>query len=353
MTGPLVSICIPTRNRARWLKDSLKSVLGQDYQLLDILISDNGSDDETGQVASEAMRADERVRYVRHPRNIGLHGNHNFCLDESRGDFICLFHDHDERDTTIVSTYVEFMRRHPAVGVVCSDWELIDRDGRFLGVRASHAPPVTRGLDYIGQTMRSGRSAVGLPGAMIRRATLGDIRMDENAKIGFGDFPVWFRIAETSDIGHVDGRLWRWRQDRSSESARTIESMSHDYEDNLMRYSDEHLARWPAHTPLVAEWKQSIHRYLFWALVFEVGLHFRKQRAPAEQGDRTLFEIMDYRLTPDQFHHARKQLAVHQRGPVERAARTLIEAMIRARLTWPLAWATEHHASFGTLLGLR
>lgn len=353
MSGPLVSIGIPTRNRGPWLKESLRSILGQDYRSLDILISDNGSDDETEQVGTEAARADTRVRYVRHPENIGLHGNHNFCLGASQGDFVCLFHDHDERDTTIISTYVEFMQRHPQVGVVCSDWDLIDRDGRLLGTRESKAAPVTRGLDYISQTIRSGRTAVGLPGAMIRRSALGDIRMDEAAKIGFGDFPVWFRLAETSDIGHVDGRLWRWRQDLRSESARTIESMSVDFEENLTRYCHEHLSRWPDHAQLVGEWRRAIHRYLFWALVFEVGLHFRRPRAVERETERTLFEIMNYRLTPGQFAHALDLLSVHQRGPVERTVRAMIGLMIQSGVTWPLAWATEHHASFGALLGFR
>lgn len=353
MTSPLVSICIPTRNRAPWLRESLKSIVAQDYQPLDILISDNGSDDDTEQVGVETARMDPRVRYVRHPQNIGLHGNHNFCLDASRGEFVCLFHDHDERHTSIISTYVEFMRRHPRVGVVCSDWELIDREGRLLGAREHRVPEVMPGLEYIGQTIRSGRTAVGLPGAMIRRSALGSIRLEDDAPVGFGDFPVWFRLAETSDVGHVSGRLWRWRQDRQSESARTIESMSHDYDRNLTKYCDEHLARWPGHARLVDEWRRSIHRYLFWALVFEVGLHFRRPGAATEQDGRTLFEIMNYRLTPEQFQHALDQLSVHQRGAVEWAVRATIEAMIRARLTWPLAWATEHHASFGALLGLR
>ena len=353
MSNPLVSICIPTRNRGRWLRESLASVLGQDYQPLELLISDNASDDETEQVGIETARGDSRVRYVRHPENLGLYGNHNYCLEASRGDFICIFHDHDERDTGIVSTYVEFLREHPEVGVVCSDWELIDRDGRFLGAREYYVPPVTPGLDYIGQTMRSGRSQIGVPGAMIRREALGDARFDEQGPIGFGDFPVWFRVAERSDVGHVGRRLWRWRQDVRSESARTIVSMSHDYDENLTKYCDDHLARWPRHAELVADWKRSIHRYLFWALLFEIGLHFRKQRPPATEGDRTLFEIMDYHLTPDEFQWALEQLAVHQRGPLQGATRALVDAMIRVRMTWPLAWATEHHASLGALLGLR
>ena len=353
MTDPLVSICIPTRNRATWLREGLRTICGQDYQRLDILISDNASDDETEKVGRAEARADARVRYVRHSRNLGLYGNHNFCLEASRGDFICLFHDHDERDTTLVSTYVEFMRQHPRVGVVCSDWDLVDHDSRLLGAREYHVAPVTSGLDYIAQTLRSGRSAIGVPGAMIRRTALGNIRFDEHAAIGFGDFVVWCRMAETADVGHVSRRLWRWRQDRRSESARTIESMTHDYYENLSRYCDGHLARWPQHARLVGEWRQAIHRYLFWALVFEIGLHFRHDRGPSRREGRTLFEIMDYRLTPEQFQGALDQLKLHQRGLSQRATRALITALINLRMTWPLAWAIKHHVSLGALLGLR
>ena len=50
MRDPLVSICVPTYNRASLLRESLKSICGQDYAPLEILISDNCSDDETEQV---------------------------------------------------------------------------------------------------------------------------------------------------------------------------------------------------------------------------------------------------------------------------------------------------------------
>lgn len=353
MSSPLVSICIPTRNRASWLRGSLASICGQDYEHLDILVSDNGSDDDTEQVVREAARADARIRYVRHDTNIGLYGNHNFCLDEGRGEFLCLFHDHDERDRSLVSTYVRFMQAHPNVGLVCADWDLIDNEGRFLGTRSYPTAEVTPGLEFIGQTLRSGRSAICLPGAMIRRSALGDIRFDHDAAIGFGDFVIWFRLAERADIGHIHQALWAWRQDQRSESARPIEAVAGDYERNLIRYCDEHLGRWPGHAGLVAEWKRAIHRYLFWALMFEIGLYFRHGRPRSDPHDRTLFEIMDYRLTPEQFRGALDQLAAHQRSPVEWLARVLSTALIRTRLTWPLAWATEHHSSMRALLRLQ
>lgn len=354
MAHPLVSIGIPTRNRAASLRRSLESVCAQDYSPLEILVSDNCSDDDTEQVCREAMAADPRIRYVRHATNVGLHANHNFCMDSTLGEYLCVFHDHDTRDPRIVSEYVKFFATHPRVGVVCSDWDLIDDDGRRLGVRDHQVPEVTPGLEYIDQTMRSGRTSIGIPGAMVRRSALGDARFGADAPIGFGDFPLWFRVAETWDVGHINKRLWSWRQNSESHSARTIESISHDYEQNLGSYCDDHLKRWPEHQALVDRWRGSIRRYLFWALAYEVGMHFRKPESRRRRGaSRSLFEIMDYRLTPEQFDNALSRMKAYRTSHAERAAFAAITTLIRLRLTRPVGWVTQHQAAVRAVLGLK
>ena len=68
---------MPTRNRAEGLARSLASTCGQDYGRLEILISDNASDDDTERVCRETAAADSRIRYIRQQQNIGLYGNHN------------------------------------------------------------------------------------------------------------------------------------------------------------------------------------------------------------------------------------------------------------------------------------
>lgn len=355
MANPLVSICVPTYNRAAALKESLKSICAQDYSPLEILISDNCSDDETEQVCCQITREDPRVRYVRQPRNLGLYGNHNFCIEESRGEFLGLFHDHDERSPQIVSECVRFMTQHQDLGVVCSDWELINEAGEVIGVRDAHVKPITPGLEYISQTMRSGRSSIGVPGALIRRSVLGDIRFNEEGPIGFGDFVLWFQMAERASVGHIPKRLWRWRQQRHSQSARTIESLTHDYFLNLTGYCDAHLARWPQHADLVTRWKADIRRYLFWALAFEIGLHFRHASIMTSKRfyPLTLFEILDYRLSPEEFLRVWQQLQVYRTGSVQSAAYLVISLLMRLKFTWPLAWATYHYSSLRGLLGLR
>lgn len=355
MPNPLVSICVPTYNRAAALQESFKSILAQDYAPLEILISDNCSDDDTEAVCRRIEKADSRVRYVRQPRNLGLYGNHNFCFNESRGEFIAIFHDHDDRSPQLISESVAFLSRHPEAGVVCSDWELINQAGERIGVRDAPVQAITPGLDFIGQTIRSGRSSIGVPGALIRRSALGDIRLDEDAPIGFADFVVWFRLAERVAVGHIPKRLWRWRQERGSQSARTIESQAHDYYQNLTAYCDDHLTRWPEHADLVARWKADIRRYLFWALAFELGLHFRHEAGPPSKRPAalTLFEIMDYRLSEEQFRRVLYQLRAYRHGAFQHAALMMIEFLMRLKLTQPLAWLTYRHTWLRSLFGLR
>ena len=355
ISHPLVSVCVPTRNRAEALRRCLEDIGRQDYDALEILVSDNGSEDETPRVCEEAARRDPRIRCVRHPANIGLYRNHNFCLEQSRGELLCFFHDHDERDPRIVREYVTFLAQHPEVGVVCADWELIDEGGRRLGVRAYPVPAVMPGLAFIERTIRSGRCAVATPGAMVRRVALSQTRFDPEGPIGFGDFPVWFRVAERWAVGHIPACLWRWRQTRTAQSARTIESMAQDYHLNLSRYCDEHLSRFPQHQELVARWKREIRRYLFWALAFEVGLYCRKDAEASERPSeaKTLFEILQYRLSPEAFERTLEQLETYRTGSAEQLTCGVIQMLVRLKLTAPLAWATHHAQTFRQLLMLQ
>jgi glycosyltransferase involved in cell wall biosynthesis len=353
MPKPLVSLCVPTRNRCGALRESLPKILAQSYSPLEILISDNGSTDGTETLCREAAQGDPRVRYVRHSENIGLYGNHNFCIDQARGEFLGFFHDHDEHDSTLVEQCVRFLQDYPEAGMVCSDWELIDEEGRGLGIRSYPVAPLQPGLTYIEQTFRSGRSSVATPGALIRRSALGRTRFNEQGAIGFGDFPVWFRMAEEHAVGHLSKTLWKWRQHRESQSARTIESMAQDYRENLSRYCDEHLVRWPRHGSRVARWRRAIRRYLFWALAFEVGLYFREPAAPLRpEGHPTLFEILDYRLSPEAFRHALDQMKACRTGPLENTTFFVMQALVRRKITQPLTWATRNAALFRRLLRL-
>jgi glycosyltransferase involved in cell wall biosynthesis len=355
MTDPLVTVAIPTYNRADLLGVTLRTVLAQDYRHLEILISDNASTDGTEQLCRDAAAADRRICYVRQPENIGLYANHNFCLEEARGEFVCLFHDDERYGPDVVAANAALLAAHPEVGLSCSDWELIDEQGRVVGARDFAVPTVSDGYAYIERTIRSGRSSICCPGAMIRREALGKTRFHESGPLGFGDFLVWFEIAERWTVGHVHRRLWSYRQHARALSLRALEAVVRDFEENLTRYLAEHLHRWPEHDALVRRWRRLGERYMFWALAFELCLDALKERAVDEAfaADRTVFELADYRLSAAEVAGVRAELWRLRAGLVSSATLFGIDALRATGLTGPLRWAARHSGRLRKVLGLR
>ncbi len=68
---PLVTIGMPVYNEERFLERALETLLSQDYENIRILISDNASTDETGEIGTRVARADERITYSGADHNIG------------------------------------------------------------------------------------------------------------------------------------------------------------------------------------------------------------------------------------------------------------------------------------------
>jgi glycosyltransferase involved in cell wall biosynthesis len=81
---PLVTIGIPTYNRAGgYLRECIEGAINQTYLNFEFIISDNCSVDGTTTLASSI--ADSRIRYFRHPKNIGANNNFNYCLEQAKG----------------------------------------------------------------------------------------------------------------------------------------------------------------------------------------------------------------------------------------------------------------------------
>lgn len=106
MTGdrrPLVSIGVPVYNGADYLREALDSILAQTYDHLDVIISDNASEDDTESIGREYAARDPRIRYERSETNRGAAWNYNNVFGLARGKYF-KWAAHDDR---IAPTYVE------------------------------------------------------------------------------------------------------------------------------------------------------------------------------------------------------------------------------------------------------
>ncbi len=101
---PLLSVVIPTHNRARYAVHAIESVLSQGDERLEVVVSDTSTDGELARwVAEHPLGRDARLNYFRPAQKLDMTGNHNAAVGAARGEYVCLIGD----DDTIAGTLLE------------------------------------------------------------------------------------------------------------------------------------------------------------------------------------------------------------------------------------------------------
>lgn len=93
MRYPRLSVIIPTRERADTLQHTLRTVIEQEYENLEIIVSDNASLDNTEQVVRRFT--DKRLRYINTGQRLGMSENWEFALSHVTGEFVMYLGDDD------------------------------------------------------------------------------------------------------------------------------------------------------------------------------------------------------------------------------------------------------------------
>jgi glycosyltransferase involved in cell wall biosynthesis len=115
-----VSVGLPTFNRAASLRRAAESVLAQTWNDLELVISDNASDDETQSTCQELARRDGRVKVVRHEVNIGAEANFRCVLKQASGTFFMWLADDDWLDSDVVAACAGRLIERPDHSLVCA-----------------------------------------------------------------------------------------------------------------------------------------------------------------------------------------------------------------------------------------
>ena len=133
MKSPKVSIGMPVYNGAKYIRNAVLSLLGQDYEDLELIISDNGSTDQTEPICRELAETDKRVYYHRNPTNLGAARNFNRVFELARGTYFRWAAHDDECRPSLVRRCVEVLDRAPQqVVMVYPKGEMIDEQGNTL-----------------------------------------------------------------------------------------------------------------------------------------------------------------------------------------------------------------------------
>lgn len=118
MNSLKVSIGLPVYNGEKFIHKRIESILSQTLHNFELIISDNASTDKTSLICKEFASKDNRIRYFRHERNMGVFWNFNFVLEKAKNDYFIWAAVDDIWSKEFLGNLVPILQNFP--NVVCS-----------------------------------------------------------------------------------------------------------------------------------------------------------------------------------------------------------------------------------------
>ncbi len=191
---PLVSVILPTFNRAWSINQAVDSVLAQDYPALELIVVDDGSTDNT----LELLEQYNNDIIVLKQANMGVSAARNTGIRKSRGEFIALLDSDDMWDKRKISCQVDFFTEHPDA-MICQTEEIWIRNGRRVNPRIKHKKP--SGMIFepcLNMCLIS-------PSAVMMKRTVFDMKgFFDEAMTVCEDYDMWLRISADTPVFLID-----------------------------------------------------------------------------------------------------------------------------------------------------
>lgn len=126
-TSPLVTVAIPSYNHAKYISQTIESILGQTFQDFEILIVDDSSTDNSLEIIRSFK--DPRIRIIESAINQGVCETANICIKNANGKYMALIASDDVMISDKLEKQVNFLEKNENYGAVFSGIEIINEDG--------------------------------------------------------------------------------------------------------------------------------------------------------------------------------------------------------------------------------
>jgi glycosyltransferase involved in cell wall biosynthesis len=217
---PLVSVCMQTWNSERFIGEAIDSVLGQDFEDLELIIVDGASTDATRQIVERYAKQDPRIRVIFHERNLGMSRACNDGISAAKGKFIAQIDSDDVWVPNKLTKQLAVLERDEDL-IVYSEGEVIDHAGRSIGKSFSELHGNTLAVNNGGRLIfrkPSGDLWQELLGSnyifhstvLYKKRNLGDVRYDEGISFR-NDFKFFLELARRYKFYYIAEPLAKYR----------------------------------------------------------------------------------------------------------------------------------------------
>lgn len=205
--SPLVSLVITVYNRERYLSDAIESILTQTYSDFELLIWDDGSTDDSVKIAQHYAMQDKRIRLIAAPHQ-GRAPVLKAALAEVTGAYVGWVDSDDLLAQTALAETVSVLAQHPQVGLVYTNYLVIDENSTVLreGLRSRIPYSPERMLtDFITFHFR-----------LMRRSIYEQVGGINEEFACCQDYELCLRLSEVTEVLHLQKPLYYYRRHRQS-----------------------------------------------------------------------------------------------------------------------------------------
>ena len=194
---PLVTVITPAYNQGIFLRDTIESVLAQDYPNIELFVINDGSTDDTEKILQEYTG---RIRWETQ-KNMGQTPTINKGWSQTNGEIITWLNSDDTYLPGAVKAGVEYLLAHPETGIVFADSIFTEADGTHLN-RTRPLPP----FNYL-NFVASCENPISQPSSFIRREVVKKAGELDATFYYFMDWDFWLRTGLYYQIDYTP-QLW-------------------------------------------------------------------------------------------------------------------------------------------------
>jgi glycosyltransferase involved in cell wall biosynthesis len=221
---PLVSVALPVFNEGKFIAEALECILNQDYPRLEIIICDNASTDNTGEICVNYATMDSRISYVRHDKNIGALKNFSSGVSKAKGKYFMWAAGHDKWSPNLISECVHLLESSPTSTIAFGTPKWIGTNGEELEKQSGWND--TRGLNPVARFFINYWGSMNPVLGVMKRKDIPNI--DDHNYVG-SDLVILSILALKGSFAHAPHATFYRRQNRPQEN----------YREKLERYKNK------------------------------------------------------------------------------------------------------------------
>ncbi len=219
----LVSVIVPVYNAEFFIEDCINSIISQDFEGLEILISDDGSSDNTRVLLDKYIENDQIKIYLQE-KNLGITDNCNFLLNKASGQYICFFAGDDVMLPNKISKQYTYMKSNRNLSFSYHLVDIFDTQSGDTIAITNHQPNLNF-LDVGTIISQMGISAS--MSIMARKSMLPKDLFNSNFRYT-SDWLMQIELAINGQVGYLDEVLCRYRK-YGVNNGKSISTYEHEF----------------------------------------------------------------------------------------------------------------------------